>query len=115
MTVYVDDMLLPATVGQTTSRWSHMFADTSEELIAFARKLRLSDAWIQYPDTHKEHYDLTETVRNKALRLGAVNLPINSNAWVELQNQKRAQFGRPLLSLRAEKEPIAEPDEPTLF
>jgi hypothetical protein len=115
MTVYVDDMLLPATVGRTTSRWSHMFADTSEELIAFARKLRLSDAWIQYPGTYKEHYDLTETVRNKALRLGAVNLPIKSNAWVKLQNKKRAQFDRPLLSMKAEEEPTVEADEPTLF
>lgn len=33
MTVYVDDMRRPATVGRISARWSHLTADTREELL----------------------------------------------------------------------------------
>lgn len=72
MTVYVDDMQRPATVGRISARWSHMLADTTEELHEFADRLGLNRAWVQYPGTHREHYDLTEKRRREALRLGAV-------------------------------------------
>ena len=72
MSVYVDDMRLPATVGAVRARWSHLLADSSVELRAFARRLGLNPAWIQYPGTPKEHFDVTDTVRAHALRLGAV-------------------------------------------
>lgn len=36
MTVYVDDMRRAAAVGGLNGRWSHLMADTSEELFAFA-------------------------------------------------------------------------------
>lgn len=36
MTVYVDDFLIPARLGCLNARWSHLFADTEEELHAFA-------------------------------------------------------------------------------
>lgn len=71
MAVYVDDMRRPARVGRVTARWSHLFADTSEELEAFARRLGLRPEWVQHQRTHREHYDLTESKRALALRLGA--------------------------------------------
>lgn len=71
MTVYVDDMGRFARVRGVTSRWSHLFADTHDELERFARTLGLAPAWIQHPCTHREHYDLTEAKRSQALRLGA--------------------------------------------
>lgn len=71
MTVYVDDMRRRARVGQITANWSHLMADTSEELRAFAQALGLNPEWIQHAGTHREHFDLTDTVRAKALAIGA--------------------------------------------
>jgi hypothetical protein len=39
VTVYVDDWRQPATVGPVTARWSHLTADTTEELHLFAAEL----------------------------------------------------------------------------
>lgn len=75
MTIYVDDMRLQATVGNLTARWSHLMSSepvgTSTELIAFAVRLGMRPSWIQHPGTAKEHFDLTDTKRDLALRLGA--------------------------------------------
>lgn len=90
MTVYVDDALIPARVGRFTSRWSHLFADTRDELHQFAEQLGLKRSWFQDPAAgttkatrghparpgsyHAEswHYDVTEPMRARAIRLGAV-------------------------------------------
>lgn len=47
----------------------HMMADSVEELIQFARKLKLKDKWIQC--TYLVHYDLTKNKRYQAIKLGA--------------------------------------------
>lgn len=75
MTVYVDDMRRRAHVGRgRPGVWSHLFADTSAELKDFARQLSLRPDWIQHPGTHREHFDVTETVRGLAVRLGAMEI-----------------------------------------
>lgn len=71
MTVYVDNAFIPARVGRLTSRWCHMTADSTEELVAFARSIGLRAEWIQYPGTWKEHFDLTERRRAAAVEAGA--------------------------------------------
>lgn len=71
MTVCVDNMHRRATVGRFTANWSHVFADSSAELAAFARRLGLRLAWLQHAGTHREHYDVTDSVRRRALVLGA--------------------------------------------
>jgi hypothetical protein len=60
--------------GRGTPRWSHLMADTLAELAAFARRLGLNPAWIQHEGRPTEHYDVTDTVRTRALQLGAVRL-----------------------------------------
>lgn len=76
MSVYVDDMKRPARPagyrGPGTPLWSHLLADTSEELLAFAHGLGLRRGWLQHPGTPREHFDVTNTVRERALRAGAV-------------------------------------------
>lgn len=72
MTVYVDNMRRPARVGRTSANWSHLFADTPAELRRFVERLGLRREWLQHGGTHREHYDVTDTVRKKALDLGAV-------------------------------------------
>lgn len=92
MSVYVDDMRMQATVGQLNRRWSHMMADTTEELLAFAAKLRLRPEWIQYPGTWKEHFDVTDAKRYQAIKLGAVQLETGGPEWLALTERKRAQY-----------------------
>ncbi len=77
MTVYVDDMRLPAVVGPVDGVWSHLLSDlTGEagraELVGFAERLGIDARWIQNPGTPTEHFDVTEPFRQRALALGAV-------------------------------------------
>ena len=76
--IYVDDIAIPATVRNGsrthTSRWSHLTADSEEELHAFAARLGLKRSYFQPgPDyaPHWRHYDVTEGKRRQAIRLGA--------------------------------------------
>lgn len=72
MSVYVDNMRMRATVGRIQANWSHLSADTTEELLAFAAKLGLRASWIQNPGhIWKEHFDVTDTKRTLAIELGA--------------------------------------------
>lgn len=90
MAVYVDDMRMQATVGSVSGRWSHLTADTHDELAEFARVIGLRQSWIQYPGTYKEHFDLTEGMRQRALRNGAVPITLRQSA--ELLKAKRAKL-----------------------
>lgn len=106
MPVYVDDYLFPATVPNgarsVSGKWSHLTADTTEELHAFAAKLGLRRSWFQpakliadneytrkvMPDRigkpcrgSRDHYDVTECVRAKALQLGAVAVKFGGEPW----------------------------------
>ena len=83
MTVYVDDSGIPAAVtnhatGRThRSRWSHLMADTEEELHIFAKRLGLRREWYQEPKnldgskSDRWHYDVTAPKRLRAIQLGA--------------------------------------------
>lgn len=51
----------------------HMWADTVEELHEAAEKLGLRRAWFQQPPKASwEHYDISLSVKTKALAMGAV-------------------------------------------
>lgn len=92
MTVYVDDFGVPAIVGGLHGRWSHLTADSREELHAFAARIGLKRAWFQDPTVNGKpkaapgtraaenwHYDVVSTKRRQAIALGAVPVP-----WREL-------------------------------
>ena len=49
----------------------HLYADTLEELHAFALRIGMRRAWFQNHPTVK-HYDLTAPKRQKAIALGAI-------------------------------------------
>lgn len=68
MSVYVDSARIP--YGRMLM--SHMIADTSEELVAMAKAIGVNPKWIQHPGTHKEHFDVCDSRREKALELGAI-------------------------------------------
>jgi hypothetical protein len=96
MTVYVDDARIPATVGRIRGRWSHLFADTEDELHAFAAYIGLKRSWFQpgksyggRPPRHW-HYDVTDNYRHKAIRAGA-----RSITWRESVSVMRERDGLP--------------------
>lgn len=74
LAVYVDDMQRTATVQGRQRRWSHLIADTPAELREFASKLGLSRTWIQKPGTFREHFDVTDSMRKKAIAMGAESI-----------------------------------------
>lgn len=79
MAVYVDQLFFAESrdpqayrVGQRNGhRWCHLWADSDDELHAFAARLGMKRAWFQdSPSLH--HYDLTPEKRALAIRLGAL-------------------------------------------
>lgn len=67
MAVYVDDAV-HLWRGQ---RWAHLLADTLDELHAMAERLGVPRRAFQ-DKRSGAHYDLTEELREQALRLGAI-------------------------------------------
>jgi hypothetical protein len=100
--VYVDDAAIPAEVRNGTrvhrSQWSHLTADTQDEMHEFAARLGLRRSYFQpgRPLGGKPspfwHYDVTAGKRAQALRLGA-----RAVAWRDLPGicQARAQATAP--------------------
>jgi hypothetical protein len=94
MAVYVDDWRQPATVGPVTARWSHLTADTTDELHLFADRLGMRRAWFQeHPhDRLRDHYDVTDRLRQEAIALGA--LPVT---WRQAARTRRLRRRTPAL------------------
>lgn len=72
MTVYIDHY--PEWLG-VPAKWrggGHLFTDNLEELHAFASRLGLRREW--YQNKGFPHYDLTESKRLQAIRLGATQV-----------------------------------------
>jgi len=72
MTIYVDDVRIPATVGRYTARWSHLFTDDQDldELHRFAASIGLRRRWFQDKPSGA-HYDVTDRLRQRAINAGA--------------------------------------------
>jgi len=89
VSVYVDDWRQLATVGDITSRWSHMTADSTEELHAFAERLGLPRRAFQQKRSNPvyDHYDLTEELREKAISIGVVAV-----SWREAARLRRKRL-----------------------
>lgn len=75
MAIYIDDMNLRADVPDgarsVRGRWSHLFANTEDELRAFAKRIGLKESWIQHPGQRRAHYDVTARMRQRAIAAGA--------------------------------------------
>lgn len=68
--VYVDNMEAP--FGNMIM--CHMIADTTEELIAMAKKIGVAEKWIQDKGTYSEHFDICQSKRKIAVKAGAVEV-----------------------------------------
>jgi hypothetical protein len=67
MTVYVDN----AAIERRGKVWSHLTADSLDELHRFAASIGLKRCWFDGAMRHP-HYDVTAPQRARALREGAV-------------------------------------------
>lgn len=102
MTVYVDNAYIHATVGLHTSRWCHLFSDQDDpaELHAFAARIGLRRSWFQpgrrpgdgSPDATKNHYDVSDAMRQAAVSAGAVEITAHEGGAMRLA---RRRAGRP--------------------
>lgn len=77
MAVYVDKVR-----QYDSGPWSHMMADTLEELHTIARRLAVRPAWFQ-----GDHYDIRPSVRELALSMGAIEA--DSRTLVALRRRLR--------------------------
>ena len=86
LTVYVDDWRQRATIRQREDRWSHLLADDQGELHAMAARLGIPPRGYQLHrrSTALNHYDLPESLRLRAIELGAVAV-----TWRELARLTR--------------------------
>lgn len=85
VSVYVDDMR--ARFGRMVM--CHMIADTSAELHAMARRIGVAKRWVQNARTYREHYDICLSKRERAVRLGAIEITW-SDLGEKLQERKTA-------------------------
>lgn len=67
MAIYVDNERIP----WRGKLWCHLVADSLDELHQFAVRLGLKRAWFQDKASYP-HYDVTTSVRERALVLGAL-------------------------------------------
>ena len=87
MAVYVDDMF--ATYGRM--KMCHLFADSTDELLAFVDKIGVQRKWIQHAGTYREHFDICTSKRNMALLSGAVAITYPEGVKALIDKRKQAR------------------------
>lgn len=83
MTVYVDDMWRYPMGEYRGMRMSHMVADTEQELHEMADAIGVARKWYQ-----GDHYDVSMTKRDEAIRRGAVPIPLRILARMCVHRRK---------------------------
>jgi hypothetical protein len=69
VSVYIDSMF----AAYRRMKMCHMVADTTDELLAMADRIGVQRKWIQNPGSPTEHFDVCQSKRAEALKLGAVD------------------------------------------
>lgn len=108
MTVYLDD----AAILWRGKRWSHLYADSLAELLAFADRVGLRRSWLQNADGTKglPHFDVTGSRRVACEQAGAVAVTSGDGNYTRLR--RALTHGQYPLSVSPES-PVAEPTEET--
>ena len=89
MSVYVDDMAAP--FGRMLM--CHMMADTHAELVEMADAIGVARKWIQDGGfAMREHFDISKSMRAKAVRLGAIEITYPHGMAELLERRKGPAF-----------------------
>jgi len=90
MPVYVDHIftVMPRNpqARKYGDQWCHLFGDTEEEIHAIAKRIGLSPKYFQNDNPRFPHYDLTATLRKKAIQAGAKELALRE--WIKMMRQE---------------------------
>lgn len=93
MTIYVDDMkaeFKPAHRAGRTYVMSHMIGSSFDELHAFAKQLGVARKWFQ-----ADHYDITQSKRQLAFRLGAVPITWRQCGKMAMEFRRTGKLPKP--------------------
>lgn len=71
-----------ARVFRAGRKFTHLMADSEEELRAYARKQRIPVAWIQYAGTVRVHFDITGAILKRVQADPAVT-KMTLREWVD--------------------------------
>ena len=76
--VFVDDFLTPKDHGGTVKFWSHLFTFPPDEaaLLKFGRSIGLKRPWLQNEGRPAVHFDVTDTMRIRAIDKGAAQCSV---------------------------------------
>lgn len=111
MPVYVDEVMRHG--GSATFRWKdscHMYADTLDELHAFAKSIGLKRAWFQ--DKRVPHYDLNKSKHAKAIAKGATQ---HDRRQAVTFWRDQGWFPKKLADAELEELPPPPPEQKLLF
>lgn len=96
--------------GSREFRWQHschLFADTDEELHAFAGRIGLQRRWAQLHRPEFHHYDLTAKRRARAVAAGAVE--VSTRTLVLLVRSRRQAAAVPVAAAASQ---LSQPTAP---
>ncbi|UCP00055.1 DUF4031 domain-containing protein [Metapseudomonas lalkuanensis] len=93
MTVYVDNMHESKLGNFGRMKMSHMIADTTEELLSMAARIGVQRRWLQYPGTHKEHFDIALSKRALAVAAGAVEIDMEQTSAMCRRRRETGELG----------------------
>jgi hypothetical protein len=80
MPVYIDNFYETGAGNFGRMKMSHMIADTTEELLAMAKRIGVQKKWIQHPGTPNEHFDVCMSHRARAVCFGAIEINFRDHA-----------------------------------
>jgi Protein of unknown function (DUF4031) len=91
MTTYVDNMR----AQYKSMIMCHMIADTEQELLEMADTIGVKRRWHQNAGTYRSHFDVSLSMRRKAIQNGAVQI-----TWRETVEKINKRFKRKLIRRR---------------
>jgi Protein of unknown function (DUF4031) len=95
MAVFVDDMYLYPMGRFGRMKMSHLIADTDEELHAMAATIGVARKWHQAPPRHDSHYDIAQSMREKAIAAGAIAITLRQCSAMTLRRRATGALGKP--------------------
>jgi len=93
MTVYADDMKAELMPGHAPGRryvFSHMIADSEDELHAMADKIGVDRKWYQ-----GDHYDIAQSKKKLAILAGARPITLRQLACMAMKRRRGLPLGTP--------------------